>query len=160
MTADTLALKELLSEWLAPLDSAMVECDGMSRAVSILLREVGIAHSVVGGKLLVDGDCIRPHFWVELDEHDLRIDYRARLWLRGNERVPHGIFECSTLDAAVEYVDEGYQLSRMAPQHIDGAFVFAVLTNATTNDFLLRLPAGLVANPSGANAAKPALFTR
>lgn len=129
-----------LSAWLAPLDRAALECDGMTRAIAILLDAVDIPHEVRGGSLHVGEQRVRPHFWVELPAAGLRIDYRARMWLEGNSLVPHGSFSAESLDSTVVYRDEELALSRVTPT-VDNSFIFYVLTGTPLNEFLERYPA-------------------
>lgn len=109
-----------LQAWLADLDLLPLECDGMSRCISMLLSRDSIPHRVMIGKAGVVGlGLIQSHYWVDLDNNYI-IDMRARMWLGDDVRVPHGVFECkethlySWLDAA--------DMSRMTP------LVFEVLT--------------------------------
>lgn len=81
-----------LNEWLKPLDQAPLECDGMSRAVSTLLRRENIPHRILAGQLAVEtvGD-IPLHFWVEFPDGAV-CDFRARMWLGVEGDIPHGVF--------------------------------------------------------------------
>ena len=33
------------------------------------------------------------HFWIELEDDEYIIDYRARMWMGDKEEIPHGIFK-------------------------------------------------------------------
>lgn len=92
---------ELLQAWLEPLaDVAKVECDGMTRLVSHLLRKNGIQHLVAVG-VLADAkrindptvsheeNCAVTHCWIELG-FSFVVDFRARMWM-GSE-AQHGVF--------------------------------------------------------------------
>lgn len=93
-------LIERIQAWLDPLDSLPVECDGMTRVITALLTDNGIAHEVMGGHLtdvspLRDKDArlgslkAYVHWWIELPSGHL-IDYRARMWM--GESAQHGVF--------------------------------------------------------------------
>lgn len=81
---------EGLRALLDPLDAAAVECDGMTRLVVTRLAEAGIPCQAMLGTLRLNGQVVRPHFWVEVA--GLLVDYRARLWLGTTADVPHGVF--------------------------------------------------------------------
>lgn len=83
---------ERLRQWLDPLDTSPLECDGLSRAISALMKRDGVRHKLKAGGLRVAGAGeIGLHFWVELDNGYV-CDYRARMWLGEGEAVPHGVF--------------------------------------------------------------------
>ncbi|WP_137887683.1 hypothetical protein [Pseudomonas sp. 2FE] len=82
--------QEELAALLEPLDAAPVECDGMARLIATVLRHERIPFRVMVGSLAADGQGIAPHVWIEVGQW--RIDYRARMWLRGLSDVPHGVF--------------------------------------------------------------------
>ncbi len=83
-------LQARLEMLLDPLDTAPVECDGMTRLVVTLLARNRLPYQAYVGTLTFEGGSI-AHFWVE-SEH-LRIDYRARMWFNGDKRLNHGVFE-------------------------------------------------------------------
>lgn len=88
MTTDFAAIEA----WLRPMDAMPLECDGVSRAISALLIREGIAHTMHMGSMSVDGvGKIGMHFWIELEGGKV-CDFRARMWLGQDERVPHGVF--------------------------------------------------------------------
>lgn len=77
--------------WLDALDSAPLECDGMTRVISTLLQRDGLPHRVVVGRLEVAGYGVIPlHWWIELPDGRI-CDLRARMWLGGGETIPHGL---------------------------------------------------------------------
>lgn len=87
-----------LQSWLDPLNTAHVECDGMSRVISALLARNQVEHTIMAGRLVDLGpNHCRPelptrsiqHFWIELPSGHL-IDYRARMWM--GTSAPHGVF--------------------------------------------------------------------
>lgn len=81
-----------LGEWLAPIDGMPLECDGLTRVASTLLRREAVAHQVFAGELIVEGvGVVRPHYWIRLADGRV-IDYRARMWLSPSPAVPHGVF--------------------------------------------------------------------
>jgi len=93
-----------LMAWLAPLDDLPLECDGLTRVVSILLCRERVAHTVLEGKLAVEGHGAIPHhWWIALgDELDgWLVDYRARMWLGQSSTVPHGV-HCSPAEATYD----------------------------------------------------------
>lgn len=80
-----------LSSLLDPLDTAPVECDGMSSLVATLLTQQGIQYQGMAGAIQPAGHSgVIPHFWIEVG--DLVIDYRARMWLGDKPDIPHGVF--------------------------------------------------------------------
>lgn len=93
---DALSLSALLD----PLDTAPVECDGMSSLIATLLTKEGIPYKGMAGSIQPAGHSgTIPHFWIEVD--DLVIDYRARMWLGNNPSIPHGVF--TKADHAQQY---------------------------------------------------------
>src|SRR3989344_381923 len=85
-----------LESWLDPLDSASVECDGMTRLISMLLERERIPHLVMQGRLRMRAqdqpDGTTPaicHWWITLGS-DVVVDYRARMWM--GPAAPHGVF--------------------------------------------------------------------
>lgn len=73
-------------------DALPLECDGMMHVASALLARDGISHRAVQGSLTVDGvGTIGHHYWIVLASGQI-LDLRARMWLRHNDRVPHGVF--------------------------------------------------------------------
>lgn len=81
---------------LAQYDEAPLECDGLTRVIHTVLAELEQPHRIKGGRIShrTNGRSFEPHFWVELaDSRPHLIDYRARMWLRDSEDVPHGIFD-------------------------------------------------------------------
>src|SRR5690554_6287510 len=78
------------------LDDCPLECDGMTYAISYLLKEAGIAHrSMIGAAVNLDGGgTVFPHCWIELSSKHV-IDFRLRMWLGDYESIPHGVFDSS-----------------------------------------------------------------
>lgn len=88
--------------WLSALDGLRVECDGMTRVVSALLLRDGIVHTPMCSRLSVAGVGEIPyHYWIELEDGRL-IDLRARMWLRQDPRVPHGVLARHQVHARYE----------------------------------------------------------
>lgn len=117
---------ETLQAWLAPLDTLPLECDGMSRVVSALLRRDSISHLVCAGSLEIGGvGSIALHWWVEVGDGTI-CDWRARMWLGGGIAVPHGVFEPAP---AVRYeAKERFVLD-------SDPMVFAVLAGIALEDY-------------------------
>lgn len=80
---------------LDPLDRSPTECDGMTRLCHTLLAQQGIPHTVHFGVCRYQSQKIQPHYWIDLDEplQGWRVDYRLRLWLKGETEVPNGVFQ-------------------------------------------------------------------
>lgn len=95
ITPSTAPTMNALAAWLQRLDTLPLECDGMTRVISILLTRDAVAHNVVVGRLTVADIGIIPyHWWIELTGQfdGWFVDYRARLWLGETAAVPHGVF--------------------------------------------------------------------
>jgi len=92
MPSPTDAFATQLQTWLDALDSAPLECDGMTRLITTLLKKNGIEHTVMGGRLIDrqnENSLEIPHFWIKLPSGHT-IDYRARMWV--GEEAQHGVF--------------------------------------------------------------------
>lgn len=75
------------------LDGLPLQCDGMTRALSLLLMREGVEHVVHIGAMEVAGvGRIGLHWWIALPGGQI-CDARARMWLGDDMRVPHGVFE-------------------------------------------------------------------
>lgn len=87
------AWHEELEILLLALDDAPVECDGMTYAISHLLDRAGINHRCMMGHVQeqTTGSAVSPHLWIELGD-DWIIDFRLRMWLGDDDRIPHGVF--------------------------------------------------------------------
>jgi len=73
-------------------DALPLECDGMTRVVSMYLSHENIPHTIRCGKLAVQGAGFIPlHYWVAFADGRV-CDLRARMWLGDAENVPHGLF--------------------------------------------------------------------
>lgn len=79
---------------LHPLDERciMLECDGLTRIISYILQIANVDHLVEIGSLHTKTGGAIPHFWIKLHDGYI-IDYRARMWLGNDPKVPHGIFQ-------------------------------------------------------------------
>lgn len=75
------------------LDDSPLECDGITHAVSFVLHEAGIKHRCALGfvKDAEIGIYVIPHVWIELTDGWI-VDFRLRMWLGDEDRVPHGVF--------------------------------------------------------------------
>ena len=83
----------VLSQWLSPLESASLECDGFTLVASMLLEREGVPHQRRLGRVTVEGvGDIAHHYWIELRDGRL-CDFKARMWLGDDPGVPHGVFE-------------------------------------------------------------------
>lgn len=81
---------------LDPLDHSPTECDGMTRLCHTVLTQHQIPHTVYFGACHYQAQWIQAHYWIDLDDplQGWRVDYRLRLWLRGEaEALPHGVFQ-------------------------------------------------------------------
>jgi hypothetical protein len=84
---------EELSLQLAALNDAPLECDGMTHAISAALSRAQVSHRCMTGYVTDNssGNIVTPHLWVELGDGWI-VDFRLRMWLGDEERVPHGVF--------------------------------------------------------------------
>lgn len=82
-----------LHELLTPYDACNLECDGLTRVLHTVLRCDDIEHSCFVGSLTDTRQekHIPLHFWIELPD-GRTVDYRARMWIREADDIPHGIF--------------------------------------------------------------------
>jgi hypothetical protein len=92
-----------VEKWLSPLDNLIcsiikrkLECDGLSRVISMLFQKEGIRHDVmIGSFTLINNNekhQIPHHFWISLPNNYI-CDFRVRMWLRDlDDFTPHGIF--------------------------------------------------------------------
>jgi len=81
---------------LDPLDRSPTECDGMTRLCHTVLVQHQIPHAVYFGACRYQSQGIHPHYWIDLcgPLQGWRVDYRLRLWLRGeNQALPYGVFQ-------------------------------------------------------------------
>lgn len=81
---------------LSELDDCPLECDGLTRVISLILSMAGIEHEVFVGKVEMDGSSrsVQPHLWIMLSDNTM-IDFRIRMWLGDHVEVPHGHFDPS-----------------------------------------------------------------
>lgn len=93
MESESSPWHEELGILLTALDDSPLECDGLTYAVSFVLHQAGIKHRCVMGfvKDVDTGNCVAPHVWVELADGWI-VDFRLRMWLGDEDRVPHGVF--------------------------------------------------------------------
>lgn len=68
-----------------------LECDGLTRVISMILYHSNIPHRIHIGSIKSECGEI-PHFWISLNDGFL-IDYRAKMWMGDKPDVPHGIFK-------------------------------------------------------------------
>lgn len=78
---------------LRELDFCPLECDGLTRVISLILSRAGIVHDVLVGNVQMDGSSriVQPHLWIALSD-DTVIDFRLRMWFGDLVEVPHGHF--------------------------------------------------------------------
>ena len=93
--------------WCDPYDTCRVECDGMTNILHYVLSHAGIAHEVYTGYVEYGPVGISWHMWLKIAcrEGIALVDYRARMWLGDDARVPHGVFLPVHFDE-VQYVGE------------------------------------------------------
>ncbi|MFC6674375.1 hypothetical protein [Marinobacterium aestuariivivens] len=91
------------SEWheeltliLDALNDAPLECDGMTYAISVVLTQAGIRHRCLLGYVRdkQTGNNCAPH-WIQLADGWI-VDFRLRMWLGDEDRIPHGVFHPSS----------------------------------------------------------------
>ena len=118
-----------LEDWLRPAAGLPLECDGLTNALSALLRRERIGHRVMHGQLEVLGaGTISYHHWIELPD-GRTVDFRARMWLSKVADVPHGVFQPNQRQRY-----RGQALEHA--QHFDDGFLFQVLTGAELCSYL------------------------
>jgi hypothetical protein len=75
-----------------PYEELPLDCDGMTRVITYVLTKEQISHSVFTGTIRVEGKGeFKPHFWIRLETGEI-VDYRSRLWFKGDGNIPEGIF--------------------------------------------------------------------
>ncbi|MBV7542074.1 hypothetical protein [Acidovorax sp. sic0104] len=83
-------------------DGLPIECDGMTRVVSMYLESEGIPHEIHIGRLSVTGIGTTPaHFWIAFPDGRI-CDLRARMWLQDSAAVPHGLFRPTEAQAYIQ----------------------------------------------------------
>lgn len=109
-----------------------LECDGLTRVSSQVLRKGGVPHTTWCGQIvyLPTGYGFAEHRWIELPA-GRRIDFRARRWLGEREDVPHGVFVPADFPA-VQYSGEPWDVDPL-PE-----FVFQALLVPIPQDLLAR----------------------
>lgn len=79
-------IKSLLDQ----IDYTHTECDGFVRLAKAILDKYQVPHQIMMGSVSSPKDNISLHFWVEIEGYIA--DYRAKMWLRNDVDVPHGVF--------------------------------------------------------------------
>jgi hypothetical protein len=74
-----------IQQLIEPYVDLQLECDGMTKVISYVLKQNDIDHKVM------IGDIGTIHLWIEID--DYIIDYRLRMWMGEKKEIPHGIFK-------------------------------------------------------------------
>lgn len=91
-----------------------LECDGLTRVLSAVLRQHGVAHTVFGGRISHRGTGKTvDHLWIELPTGQ-RLDFRARMWLGERDDVPHGLVTPADYPQ-VEYQGASLVLGELPP---------------------------------------------
>lgn len=89
-------------------NTARVECDGMTHYLHAILSENGIKHDCYEGWVTHEsGAVLLLHRWIEWEGYT--IDYRLRMWIKGDDTVPHGIFKAHDY-STVKYEGEKVEL--------------------------------------------------
>jgi len=90
---DKVASDSKVRELIKPYEGLRLECDGMTRVVTYLLKQNGIPHKVMLGTIAVDGKGdFSPHYWVELPSGEV-VDYKSRMWFGNDRMIPQGVFK-------------------------------------------------------------------
>lgn len=132
-----MATVERLCELLDELDDANAECDGVARLVSTVLSRHGIEHQVYAGTIRRKSESggadtvMGSHHWVECGQ--LRIDYRARMWLGTDACVPHGVHSPLRYPL-IAYVGTPIYLEPLSDQ------LFSIVQNKDGYDFSAYFP--------------------
>jgi len=84
--------KEELQELLEPHDREWLECDGGTTVFAWILKKEGIPFTVMCGRAEFDGEIVQPHYWLELEDSGLIVDFKLGMWLPGIGGVPCGVF--------------------------------------------------------------------
>jgi len=76
----------------------------------------GIPHLVYLGACRYQSKGIHPHYWIDLcgPLQGWRVDYRLRLWLKGEaEALPHGVFQSEQFPQ-VQYLGDKVELEPLS----------------------------------------------
>lgn len=125
--------RSALQSALLKFDGLGIECDGMSRVISMYLSHQGISHEIHIGRLQVqEVGTIELHYWVALPDGSI-CDLRARMWLGKSEKVHHGLFRPS----ATHKYSKAAKMSSIPYSDL----FFTILTMATLEQILHGEPA-------------------
>ena len=86
-------LHKRITDLVAPYENLALECDGMTRVIHHLLKEVGIEHTVKVGPVRYKDVVVPLHYWIELADRGPAttvVDYRLQMWT--DDEAPHGVF--------------------------------------------------------------------
>jgi len=97
-----------------------LECDGLTRVISYLLKKNNIKHKICTGYISYKNKKIF-HWWIKLNDRKY-IDYRAQMWLGKSKDIPHGIFDPKDYPLVIYNCEEQKDL------HIP-EIIFQVLVN-------------------------------
>jgi hypothetical protein len=122
-------ITERIRALIDPYDRFPLDCDGFIKLAHTELTKAGIAHQVYAGRAIYTPTNAQtpPHLWIvlETERGNLTLDYRARLWLKGQpDEVPHGIFQANRYPS-VQYQGEACDLASIGERE------FAILTATT-----------------------------
>lgn len=69
-----------------------LECDGLTQVLHRVLSDEELKHTTYTGQVIdkASSHTIPIHYWIDVE--DVRIDYRARMWLGEKINIPHGVF--------------------------------------------------------------------
>lgn len=118
---------------LQPLEDSDLECDGITYAISSVLKQACIPHKrMVGHVFWYPGqEVIDPHCWIELED-GLVIDFRLRMWVGDDDAVPNGVFKI--LEHELHYV--GQEQTTLLPSWE----VLNIMTDERLSRLRLHLP--------------------
>lgn len=111
------SIKKLIEKY----TSLDLQCDGMTRVISYILKENGIKHVVCIGKISNKKRSIQ-HWWIELSNGKF-IDYRVRMWLGNSSKVPNGIFSQN------DYPEIEYDCRKQVVLNVS-PLIFGILTGS------------------------------
>ncbi len=88
-------------------DKLPLECDGLTRVLSYVLKAAGEPFQAYGGRVVLNGEEFPVHYWIILGD-GLVVDYRLRMWF--GETAPHGVFRLGD-HPGLEYFGEPVDLA-------------------------------------------------
>ena len=104
----------------AKYDKLPLECDGMTKVLTYVLKQNKIKHKIYQGQVKYKGKVSIPlHFWIVLNDGQI-VDYRLRMWMDNKKKLPHGVFK------AEQYPDVKYEGKLVKMEVSD--MIFRILT--------------------------------